>query len=295
LSDQSVTSSTNHADSQAAVGVFDSGVGGLSVLQHIRSFLPAEPLLYFADSGFAPYGEKTDEIIIERSLKITEFLLQQNIKALVIACNTATAAAAATLRQRYPDLTIIGIEPGLKPAALQSKTKVVGVLATQSTLLSPKFNHLRDHLSQETGVQFHLQACNGLVDQIEKGELQSTETLRLVQRYVAPLLRLGADTLVLGCTHYPFVAHLILQVIKQTAGVEHNVELIDTGEAVARQVQRQLQQHELLSVDDTTKSMPLVCWTTGCASALEHALTNLLKLSVDQYSVSAIVSDNTPY
>ncbi len=292
MSDRAVASASKHADSQAAVGMFDSGVGGLSVLQHVRALLPAESLLYFADSGFAPYGDKTDTVLIERSAKITEFLLKKNIKAMVIACNTATAAAVAILRQRYPDLIIIGMEPGLKPAALQSKTKVVGVLATQSTLLSPKFKRLRDHLSQETGVQFHQQACNGLVDQIEKGALQSSETLHLVRRYVTPLLRLGVDTLVLGCTHYPFAAHLIRQVVEETAGSEHRVHLIDTGEAVARQLQRQLQSHELLKAGNTRKSTELTCWTTGSTSALEHALTNMLELCANQYSVSAIVSEN---
>lgn len=270
-----------------AVGVFDSGVGGLSVLRHIRQRLPNESLIYFADTGFAPYGDKSDEAILARSLLATELLLQHQIKALVIACNTATAAAVATLRLRYAELIIIGIEPGLKPAALQSKSKVVGVLATKSTLQSQKFKQLRDQLSAETGVQFIAQACVGLVDKIEKAELQSADTLQLVRSYVAPLLAQAADTLVLGCTHYPFVADLIQQVIAETSAVSGKVQLIDTGEAVARHLHKLLEQHQLLSA--SPNSSPILACTTGSTSSLEHALQGMLHLSADQFSVPALV------
>jgi len=269
------------------VGVFDSGVGGLSVVQHIRQRLPAESLLYFADSGFAPYGDKPDAVIIERSLAATEFLLQHNIKALVIACNTATAAAVTVLRLRYPGLIIIGMEPGLKPAALRSKSKVVGVMATSSTLQSEKFCQLRDQLSAETGVKFISQACVGLVNQIEKAELHSAATLQLVRRYVAPLITQGADTLVLGCTHYPFVAHLIRQVIAETSAQPESVQLIDTGEAVARHLQKLLEQQHLLATGNT--SAPVQACTTGSPGSLSHALERMLHLSGDQFQLSALV------
>ncbi len=287
-----LTEATNEAASSThpdrAVGVFDSGVGGLSVLQHIRQRLPNESLIYFADSGFAPYGEKSDEAIIERSLTATQFLLQHQIKALVIACNTATAAAVATLRLRYPELIIIGIEPGLKPAALQSKSKVVGVLATRSTLQSQKFKQLRDQLSAETGVQFISQACVGLVDKIEKAELQSADTLQLVRRYVTPLLHEGADRLVLGCTHYPFVSHLINAVIAETSATSNAVQLIDTGEAVARQLQRLLEQHQMRHSDPALRVNTIRAWTTGDSSSLEHALQHMLGLLKEEYEVFAL-------
>ncbi|MFZ6747362.1 glutamate racemase [Undibacterium sp. Ren11W] len=280
------TTSIKHPEQP--VGVFDSGVGGLSVLAHIRQHLPGEQLIYFADSGFAPYGEKSDEVLIERSLAVAEFLRTQHIKALVIACNTATAAAVATLRLRYPELIIIGMEPGLKPAALHSVSKVVGVLATKSTLQSQKFSQLRDQLSVETGVNFIAQACIGLVNQIEKAELHSAETLQLVRRYVAPLLAQGADTLVLGCTHYPFIAHLIRQVVaeNQPDAKLDAVRLIDTGEAVARRLHKLLEQQGLLNPQHTTSV--LNAYTTGSTSSQEHALQHMLGLRADQYQLSAL-------
>lgn len=279
----------NASHSDRAVGVFDSGVGGLSVLLHIRQRLPGEQLIYFADSGFAPYGEKSDDAIIERSVIVAEYLLTHHIKAMVVACNTATAAAVATLRLRYPELIIIGIEPGLKPAALHSVSKVVGVLATKSTLQSQKFSQLRDQLSLETGVNFIAQACIGLVNQIEKAELDSAETLQLVRSYVAPLLAQGADTLVLGCTHYPFIAHLIRQVIveSQPSAKPDAVRLIDTGEAVARRLHKLLEQQGLLSA--RASAPPLLACTTGSPGSLEHALQHMLAMRADQYQVSALV------
>ena len=287
MSDSPVLIDKKHADSHNSVGVFDSGIGGLSVLQHIRQRLPNESLLYFADSGFAPYGEKSEAEIIERSLTIAAFLLTQNIKALVVACNTATAAAVATLRQKYPDLIIVGIEPGLKPAALKSTSKIVGVLATKSTLQSQKFKHLSDQLSKETGVQFISQACIGLVNQIEKGELHSAATMQLVRSYVAPLLAQGTDILVLGCTHYPFVKHLIKQVVDENTNTTNPVQLIDTGEAVARQLQRLLEQGQLVNTDSSSDA-PIHAWTSGSASNLHHAFAHMLKLAEQQFTVTAI-------
>jgi glutamate racemase len=287
LSDSRALAIEQSADSHFPVGVFDSGIGGLSVLQHIRQRLPNESLLYFADSGFAPYGEKSEAEIIERSLTIAAFLLEQNIKALVVACNTATAAAVATLRQKYPDLIIVGIEPGLKPAALKSMSKIVGVLATKSTLQSQKFKHLSDQLSLETGVQFIPQACIGLVNQIEKGELHSAETMQLVRSYVAPLLAKGTDILVLGCTHYPFVKHLIKQVVDENSGAI-NVQLIDTGEAVSKQLHRLLEQNHLLNLDSTKCGTTIQTWTSGSTISVQHAFTRILGLPDEQFKVTAI-------
>jgi glutamate racemase len=255
------------------IGIFDSGIGGLSVLRHIHAQLPHEHLLYFADSGFAPYGGRPESEVAERSLAIAAFLLQHGAKALVVACNTATAAAIAALRARYLELPLVGVEPGLKPAAALTATKTVGVLATARTLSSAKFELLREQISAATGVRFLPQPCIGLADQVEKGELQSAETAALLQRYVAPLLREGADTLVLGCTHYPFVQPLIEAIAQRECAAP--VTIVDTGDAVARQLARLLAQHGLTRTEGEGS---LHAFTTDSASSLETAFSRLLKL-----------------
>jgi len=256
---------------EAPIGVFDSGIGGLSVLRHVHALLPSEELLYFADSGFAPYGEKPEHMIVERALAITSFLQRFGIKAMVVACNTATAAAIAALREHHPQLQVVGVEPGLKPAAQLTQSGKVGVLATAGTLASDKFLKLRQQVADTTQVTFHLQACNGLADQIEKGELSSRETKQLVQRYVTPLVGQHVDTLVLGCTHYPFVEPLV----REAAGP--GVKLVDTGEPVARQLERLLRQHGLLRPDDAVPGS-MSAYTTGSRSALSNAFRRLLNL-----------------
>ncbi len=258
------------------IGVFDSGVGGLSVLRHIRALLPQEHLIYFADTAFAPYGNKAESIVTERTLAIARFLLERGIKALVVACNTATITSIKALRARYPDLPIVGVEPGLKPAAALTASGKVGVLATNRTLAGEKFLLLREQISAASGAQFLLQGCPGLADQIELGELNSPATTLLLQRYVQPLLDQGADTLVLGCTHYPFVQEAI-QDITSRAG--HPVTLVDTGAAVARQLKRLLAADALLRSDEAVADSPPL---QACASAnpalLESAFATLLGL-----------------
>lgn len=256
---------------EAPIGIFDSGIGGLSVLRHVHALLPAEELLYFSDAGFSPYGEKPEAVIVGRALAITEFLLRFKIKAIVVACNTATAAAIAALRASHPQLQVVGVEPGLKPAAQLTQSRKVGVLATAGTLASDKFMKLREQVAESTQVEFHLQACNGLADQIEKGELASRETKALVQRYVAPLVAQDIDTLVLGCTHYPFVESLI----REAAGP--GLRLVDTGEPVARQLERLLGQHGLLR-PASAGTGGLSAYTTGSRSALVNAFRKLLDL-----------------
>lgn len=219
------------------IGVFDSGVGGISVLKHIREVMSAEDLLYCADSRFAPYGNKSPEFIRERSIFLADFLIAQGAKALVIACNTATAAAVAVLRERY-SLPIIGMEPAVKPAAAATKTGVVGVLATSGTLKSAQFAALLESYGQN--VKVVTEACHGLVERIEQGEVATEATKELISRYLEPLQAANADTIVLGCTHYPFVRPLIEQLV----GAE--VTLIDTGAAVARQLQKRLAEASLL-------------------------------------------------
>ncbi|MBC3884803.1 glutamate racemase [Undibacterium griseum] len=258
----------------APVGIFDSGIGGLSVLQHIHQLLPHEKLIYFADSGFAPYGEKSEQTIVTRCQSITEFLLQQHCKAIVIACNTATAAAARVLRAQYPTQILIGMEPGLKPACQHTRSGVVGVMATQGTLNSLKFRNLRDQLSDAHQVRFVQQACTGLADQIEKAEFSSPKTLAMLDQYLTPLLESGADTIVLGCTHYPFVKQQIRELLREKHRSGPHIELIDTGLAVARYLQTQLQDHGLLAIDAANPG--ITAYTTGTTQHLKTALTQLL-------------------
>ena len=257
----------------AAIGIFDSGIGGLSVLRHIHAALPREQLLYFADSGYAPYGDKTEAQIVERSLAIASFLLEQRVKALVVACNTATAAAIQAIRTRWPQLLVVGIEPGLKPAAQLTRSRTVGVLATRSTLASQRFALLQAQMQAQYQVRYLPQACVGLVDLIEKGELHSPATVQLLERYLAPLLEQGADTLVLGCTHYPFVRPAIESVCKSLVG--ETPDIIDTGQAVTRQLQRLLEAGQLQTRAATGS---LAGFTTASRSTLENAFRGLLKL-----------------
>lgn len=250
---------------EAPVGIFDSGVGGLSVLREIRQLLPNESLLYVADSGHVPYGEKSPEYIRERCILITEHLLAQGAKALVLACNTATAAAAADLRERYPQLPIVGMEPAVKPAAAATRSGVVGVLATTGTLKSARFAALLDRFASD--IRVVTQPCPGLVECIEAGELQAPATRELLQRYVEPLLAEGCDTLILGCTHYPFLRPLLHTLVPES------VSLVDTGAAVARQLQRLLEQHDLQAPGP---AQPTRYWSSGAPERLRQVLPVLL-------------------
>jgi glutamate racemase len=233
------------------VGVFDSGVGGLSVLQALRRELPCEHFLYVGDSGCAPYGERSAQFVVERATAITEFLVSRGAKAVVVACNTATAAAAASLRARF-DIPIVAIEPAIKPAASRTCSRVVGVLATTGTLSSPNMGKLL--ASYGADVEFVVQPCPGLADRVERGDLASEETRRLVQRYVGPIVESGADVVVLGCTHYPFLRALI----QEAAGP--GVDVIDPAIAVARELRRRLEAAGLTNDDDVGGER---FWTTG--------------------------------
>ncbi len=244
------------------VGVFDSGVGGVSVLKHIRQLLPYEALVYCADSLHTPYGSKTPEYIRRRSLALTEFLLDQGAKAIVVACNTATAAAVSDLRERF-SVPIVGMEPAVKPAVEATRSGVVGVMATVGTLKSAQFAALLENYGK--GVHVVTQACHGLVECVERGELDAASTRELVRRYLEPLLVQGADTIVLGCTHYPFVRPLI----EQETGA--GVVIIDTGEAVARQLQRRLAEHGLLACSGGGEQF----WTSGDADQAVTVMTAL--------------------
>jgi glutamate racemase len=247
------------------IGVFDSGLGGLSVLREIRALLPSEDLLYCADSGHAPYGEKPQHLIAARSLELCGFLLEQGAKALVIACNTATAAAAQAIRERWPDVPVIGMEPAVKPATAATKNGVVGVLATTGTLESARFAALLDQFGKD--VRVLTRSGTGLVEAVERGEQSSPALLRLLASHLEPLLAGGADVIVLGCTHYVFLRE---QVEAQVGG---DVRVIDTGAAVARQLQRKLAAESLLV--DTQIAGHARFWCSGVAGKVSPVLEQL--------------------
>jgi glutamate racemase len=241
-----------HAAPADPIGIFDSGVGGLSVLRVIRAELPAADLIYVADSAYTPYGDRPSEFVQQRAVSLVEFLLDRGVKAVVVACNTATAAAAATLRVRFA-VPIVAMEPAVKPAAAQTRSGVVGVLATTRTLASARFLELVD--AHGGGVQVIVQPCPGWVEQVERGEVEGDASRRLVERHLRPVLDRGADTLVLGCTHYPFLRPLI----EQIAGPD--VRVIDPAYAVVRELRRRLDLAGLLPAQGAPGRDAF--WTTG--------------------------------
>lgn len=249
-----MTSSTSTVPPR--IGIFDSGLGGLSVLKAVHRLCPSHHLLYVADSAHAPYGERGDAFVLARSDAVAAFLLQQGAQELVVACNTATAAAIAHLRARYPQVPIVGVEPGIKPAAERSPTGRIGVMATTGTLHSEKFRLLAQ--AHAAHVHLVLQPCPGLAAAIEGGDAEARTVVNLVQRYCAPLREEGVDTVVLGCTHYPFVAHHI------QAALGPKVRLIDTSEAVARRVNAL---SPLPSAPVGECAIPRL-WTTGSPATL---------------------------
>ena len=264
------------------IGVFDSGVGGLSVLKALRQALPQERFIYVSDAGHAPYGERDVAHVLARSVAIGQHLVQSHqVKALVVACNTATAAAIAALRAAYPALPIVGVEPALKPAAARSRTGAVGVLATRSTLASEKFQALLQ--AQSPQVRFALQACDGLAAAIECADTR--EIHALCARYTAALGPVGSapgaiDTVVLGCTHYTFAA----EVLQDLLGPD--VELIDAGHPVAQRTASLLAQaSNIPPAADHNDAAWLALWTTGDAQTLQDAAQRWLVGTGTAYKV----------
>ena len=251
--------------SERPVGVFDSGVGGLSVLRAIRQELPEEDVLYVGDSGFAPYGDKPAGFVRDRAAAIVQFLINEGAKAIVVACNTATGIAVEDLRARF-QVPIVAVEPAVKPAASRTRSGVVGVLATAGTLSSPNLSRLVN--SYGVDVRFLEQPCPGLADQVERGEFTSSGTRALVEQYVRPLIEQHADILVLGCTHYPFLKDLIQSV----AGP--GVELIDPADAVARELRRRLDKAGLLAANGRPGTRRF--WTTGPEDQAAAVMSQLL-------------------
>ena len=257
------------------IGVFDSGVGGLSILDEALQQLPHHNYIYFADSANAPYGNRSPEWIAERSLQICRYLLEQNCSAIVVACNTATAEAIAAIRSTL-DIPIIGVEPGIKPAAMQSQNGVVGVLATEATLNSDKFNALLATLPQDC--QFIKQAGAGLVPLIEAGQIETPEMHALLRSPLGPIHERGADTLVLGCTHYPFLKNIIRDIVGDS------MELIDTSDAVVRQLVRQMDQQGI-SANPNTDAPSLSLLSTANANTLQTMAQRLLLRDLSQYTI----------
>jgi glutamate racemase len=214
------------------IGLFDSGIGGTSIWSAIHELMPNEDTIYLADSKNAPYGQKPKEEIIDLSIKNTEFLLNQNAKIIVVACNTATTNAIKELRAKY-DVPFIGIEPAIKPAANNSKTQTIGILATKGTLSSELFNKAVE-IYQDTHIIE--QVGHGLVQLIEDGQINSAEMDQLLHTYLKPMIDANIDYLVLGCSHYPYLIPQIERIIPK------NIKIIDSGEAVARQTQKVLQE-----------------------------------------------------
>ncbi len=223
--------SHSHLPFADAIGVFDSGVGGLSVLRAIRAALPAENLVYVADSGHAPYGDKSEAHIIERTLTVGNWLAVSGVKAITVACNTATVVAIRHLREQT-HIPVVAIEPAIKPAANTTRTGVVGVLATTQTLQSESVARLC--LEHGEGTRILLQACPGWVEAVEQADLHSPQTEALLRQFVVPLMDQGVDTLVLGCTHYPFLRDTLQRIVGD------DVVLIDPAVAVATELTRRL-------------------------------------------------------
>ena len=245
--------------SDLPIGIFDSGIGGLTVLRHIREILPAENLIYVADRGHIPYGNKDNDYIVSRAVQITEFLLDMQVKAIVVACNTATAAAVSILRERY-SIPIIGMEPGVKPAIQHSRNGMIGILATEGTLGSGKFKGLVER--HANGAELFIQPCHGWVEHIESEGISHAQSLRLVQGTIGPLIQKNIDTLVLGCTHYPFLETAIRE------AVGDQVKIIDTGYAVASHLKRRLQESGLLNPH--TQPGDEQFWCTGSLSEMQR-------------------------
>ncbi|MFM9969063.1 MAG: glutamate racemase [Burkholderiales bacterium] len=248
----------------APIGVFDSGVGGLSVLCEIRAMLPCEELIYVADSGAAPYGERSTQFILDRANAIVGFFAEKGVKAIVVACNTATAVAIKSLRATYA-MPIIAIEPAVKPAAAQTRTGVIGILATSQTLTSEKFTDLVNNFGQ--GVRVLTRVCSAWVAQVERGDLQSERTRELVAAEVHPLIAQGADTLVLGCTHFPFLS----PVIRNLVGTE--VAIIDPAGAVAGELQRRLALLHMLRQSSEVQGE--LFWSSGDVNEVSAVITRL--------------------
>ncbi len=248
------------------LGLFDSGVGGLSVMKEVRRLLPSENLFYFADSAFCPYGNKPFEVIRARAFAIVDFLLSMNAKLIIIASNTTSIAALDAVREQY-EVPVVGVEPAIKPAVAATRSGKIGVLATEVTLAGSRFNSLVERFGDK--VEVYNQPCAGLVEMVESGAWNKPQAQELLARCIRPLLAKGVDTIILGCTHYPFLRSLI----EKQAGA--GVEVIDTGGAVARQVVRVIGKNGLATCE--TAPGQEYFFTSGNPAEVEPVLRLLWK------------------
>ena len=252
--------------SNSPIGIFDSGVGGISVLRAIRAQMPEESVVYFGDQGHIPYGPRPMEQIREFSEAITRFLLLQDAKIIVVACNTASAAALKSLRETFPAVQFVGMEPAVKPAAEHTHTGKVGVLATPATFQGALYASVVERFAN--GVELFQNTCPGLVQEIEQGNLSGEETRRILEDALRPMLEKNIDTVVLGCTHYPFVIPLIQQIVGDS------VRVIDPAPAVAKQTGRLLEANDIKSNLDSKGEVTL--YTSGDPGELKALLPRLL-------------------
>ncbi len=250
------------------IGIFDSGVGGLSVLREVRRLLPNEDLIYIADQAHVPYGNRSREDVFGFSDGIVRYLIKIQTKLVIIACNTASAVALADLRLKYPALPFVGMEPAVKPAAAETITGVVGVLATPATFQGDLYASTVERFAK--GVKILQDTCPGLVKQIEEGRIESPETREILERALIPMLEEGVDEIVMGCTHYPFVIPLIEEIVGD------EVAVIDPAPAVARQAERLLNEYDLQK--GRLEEGEVLFYTTGATNDLDTILTTLLGL-----------------
>src|SRR5215207_3950181 len=253
-------------NSSSSIGVFDSGVGGISVLRAIREQMQEESIIYFGDQKHIPYGPRPMEQIRNFSEAITKFLLAQDAKIIVVACNTASAAALKDLREKFPDVQFVGMEPAVKPAAERTQTGRVGVLATPATFQGALYASVVERFAN--GVELFQSTCPGLVQEIEQGNLNGEETRRILEEALRPMLEKNIDTVVLGCTHYPFVIPLIEEIVGES------VRVIDPAPAVARQIERLLRARGIRSSSGTRGNIKF--YTSGDADDLKSLLPILL-------------------
>jgi len=243
------------------IGLFDSGIGGTSIWKEIHQLLPNENTIYLADTKNAPYGQRSKEEIIALSIKNTEFLLEQNSKIIVVACNTATTNAIKELREKF-DVPFIGIEPAIKPAAKNSKTQTIGILATKGTLNSELFNKTAEKFQDTTIIE---QVGFNLVKLIEEGKMHSEEMTKLLYAYLKPMIEANIDYLVLGCSHYPYLIPQIKQILPK------HIQIIDSGEAVAKQTQKILEEKIGLNYETNSSS---IFYTNADSKVLTEILKN---------------------
>ncbi|MDB5082819.1 MAG: Glutamate racemase [Chloroflexi bacterium] len=266
------------------VGVLDSGVGGLSVIREIRRYLPHEDILYFADSGNCPYGVRPPAEIRDLAESAAAFLLRQGAKALVIACNTASTAAVAYLRELWPAVPIVGMVPAVKPAARMTTSGVIGVLATEATGQAPVLLDVIDRFASD--VKVLIAAPPGLVEAVEEGRSDSLETRAILEKAVEPMLENGADALVLGCTHFPFLRPALENIL------QGKMHLIDSGDAVARQTVRVLEAANLLHPQ--ARPGRIFCYTSGDVALSRPVIAKLLNLPDPESLSLAFVPADRP-